>query len=148
MALFDRSLLLLFIVLGATSWLTMARIVRGQVLSLKNEQFIEAARSIGASNFRIIWRHIVPNTLGPIIVYGTLTVPSVILAEAFLSFLGLGVPPPASSLGVLADEGAQAVAVHPVLLIAPATLMAVTLLSLNFFGDGLRDAFDPRARKN
>jgi oligopeptide transport system permease protein len=147
MALFDRSLFLLLVVLGATSWLTMARIVRGQVLSLKNEQFIEAARSIGASNFRIIYRHIVPNTLGPIIVYGTLTVPSVILGEAFLSFLGLGVPPPASSLGVLADEGAQAIAVHPVLLIAPAVLMAVTLLGLNFFGDGLRDALDPRARK-
>jgi oligopeptide transport system permease protein len=146
MALFERSLMLLFVVLGATSWLTMARIVRGQVLSLKNEQFIEAARSIGASNFRIIYRHIVPNTLSPIIVYGTLTVPSVILAEAFLSFLGLGVPPPASSLGVLAEEGAQAIAVHPVLLIAPAVLMAVMLLSLNFFGDGLRDALDPRAR--
>jgi oligopeptide transport system permease protein len=148
MALFDRSLFLLLVVLGATSWLTMARIVRGQVLSLKNEQFIEAARSIGASNFRIIYRHIVPNTLGPILVYGTLTVPSVILGEAFLSFLGLGVPPPASSLGVLADEGAQAIAVHPVLLIAPAVLMAVTLLSLNFFGDGLRDALDPRARRD
>jgi oligopeptide transport system permease protein len=147
MALFERSLLLLFIALGATSWLTMARIVRGQVLSLKNEQFIEAARSIGVSNTGIIVRHIIPNTFGPIIVYATLTVPSVILAEAFLSFLGLGVPPPASSLGVLAEEGAQAIAVHPVLLIAPATLMAVTLLSLNFFGDGLRDALDPRARR-
>ena len=122
-------------------------IVRGQVLSLKNEQFIEAARCSGVSNAGIILRHIVPNTLGPVVVYGTLTVPSVILAEAFLSFLGLGVPPPASSLGVLAEEGAQAIAVHPVLLIAPGTLMALTLLSLNFFGDGLRDALDPRSRR-
>jgi oligopeptide transport system permease protein len=141
MALFERSLLLLFVALGATSWLTMARIVRGQVLSLKNEPFIEASRCIGASHTGIILRHIVPNTLGPVITYGTLTVPSVILAEAFLSFLGLGVPPPASSLGVLAEEGAQAIAVHPILLIAPATLMAVMLLSLSLFGDALRDAW-------
>jgi oligopeptide transport system permease protein len=147
MALFERSLLLLLVALGATSWLTMARIVRGQVLSLKNEQFIEAARCIGVSNIGIIVRHILPNSLGPIIVYATLTVPSVILAEAFLSFLGLGVPPPASSLGVLAEEGAEAISVHPVLLIAPATFMALMLVSLNFFGDGLRDALDPRTRK-
>jgi oligopeptide transport system permease protein len=147
MALFERSLLLLFVALGATSWLTMARIVRGQVLSLKNESFIEASQCIGASHTGIILRHIVPNTLGPVIAYGTLTVPSVILAEAFLSFLGLGVPPPASSLGVLAEEGAQAIAVHPILIIAPATLMAIMLLSLNLFGDALRDALDPRARK-
>jgi oligopeptide transport system permease protein len=147
MALFERSLLLLLVALGATSWLTMARIVRGQVLSLKNEQFIEAARCIGVSNIGIIVHHILPNSLGPIIVYATLTVPSVILAEAFLSFLGLGVPPPASSLGVLAEEGAEAISVHPVLLIAPATFMAIMLVSLNFFGDGLRDALDPRTRK-
>jgi oligopeptide transport system permease protein len=147
MALFERSLLLLFVALGATSWLTMARIVRGQVLSLKNEQFVEAARCIGVSNAGIIARHILPNTIGPIIVYATLTVPSVILAEAFLSFLGLGVPPPASSLGVLAEEGAEAISVHPVLLIAPAVFMAIMLVSLNFVGDGLRDALDPRTRK-
>jgi oligopeptide transport system permease protein len=147
MALFERSLLLLFLALGATSWLTMARIVRGQVLSLKHEQFVEAARCIGVSNFGIVARHILPNTLGPIIVYATLTIPSVILSEAFLSFLGLGVPPPASSLGVLAEEGAEAISVHPVLLIAPATLMALMLMSLNFFGDGLRDALDPRMRR-
>jgi oligopeptide transport system permease protein len=144
MALFERSLLLLFVALGATSWLTMARIVRGQVLSLKHEQFVEAARCIGVSNFGIVTRHILPNTLGPIVVYATLTVPSVILGEAFLSFLGLGVPPPASSLGVLAEEGAEAISVHPILLIAPGTLMALMLISLNFFGDGLRDALDPR----
>ena len=147
MALFERSLLLLFVALGATSWLTMARIVRGQVLSVKNEQFVEAARCIGVSNAGIVVRHILPNTFGPIIVYATLTIPSIILAEAFLSFLGLGVPPPASSLGVLAQEGAEAISVHPVLLIAPASLMAVMLMSLNFFGDGLRDALDPRTRK-
>jgi oligopeptide transport system permease protein len=144
MALFDRSLGLLFIALGATSWLTTARIVRGQVLSLKHEQFVEAARCAGVSDGGIILRHILPNTLGPIIVYATLTIPSVILGEAFLSFLGLGVPPPASSLGVLASEGAEAISVHPVLLIAPAVLMAVMLMSLNFLGDGLRDALDPR----
>jgi oligopeptide transport system permease protein len=147
MALFDRSLLLLFVALGATSWLTMARIVRGQVLSLKHEQFVEAARCIGVSSAGIVVRHILPNTIGPIIVYATLTIPSVILAEAFLSFLGLGVPPPASSLGVLAEEGAEAISVHPVLLIAPGTLMAIMLMSLNFFGDGLRDALDPRMRR-
>ncbi len=147
LALFERSLFLLFAALGAVSWLTMARIVRGQVLSLKNEQFIEAARSIGVSNIKIIFRHIIPNTLGPVIVYATLTVPSVILQEAFLSFLGLGVQPPMPSWGVLANEGAQAIAVHPLLLIAPGIMMALTLFSLNFLGDGLRDALDPQMRK-
>jgi oligopeptide transport system permease protein len=145
MALFDRSLALLFLALGATSWLTTARIVRGQVLSLKHEQFVDAARCAGVSDAGIIVRHILPNTIGPIIVYATLTIPSVILGEAFLSFLGLGVPPPASSLGVLAAEGAEAISVHPVLLIAPAVLMAIMLVSLNFLGDGLRDALDPRS---
>lgn len=147
LALFERSLLLLFAALGAVSWLTMARIVRGQVLSVKNEQFVEAARAIGVSNRKIILRHIVPNVLGPVIVYATLTVPSVILQEAFLSFLGLGVQPPTPSWGVLASEGAQAIAVHPLLLIAPGAMMALTLFSLNFVGDGLRDALDPQARK-
>ena len=147
LALFERSLLLLFAALGAVSWLTMARIVRGQVLSVKNEQFIEAARAIGVANWKIILRHIVPNVLGPVIVYATLTVPSVILQEAFLSFLGLGVQPPTPSWGVLASEGAQAIAVHPLLLIAPGAMMALTLFSLNFLGDGLRDALDPQTRK-
>lgn len=147
MTLFERSLLLLLFALGATSWLTMARITRGQVLSLKNELFVEAARSIGVSPIGIVIRHIVPNALGPVIVYATLTIPWVILGEAFLSFLGLGVPPPASSLGVLADEGAQAMAVHPILLAAPATLLAVILFCLNFVGDGLRDALDPRMKE-
>ena len=144
MALFDRSLWLLFLALGATSWLTTARIVRGQVLSLKGEQFVDAARCSGVSDCGIILRHLLPNTIGPIIVYATLTIPSIILGEAFLSFLGLGVPPPASSLGVLASEGAEAISVHPVLLIAPAILMGVMLMALNFLGDGLRDALDPR----
>ncbi len=148
MALFDRSLGLLFLALGATSWLTTARIVRGQVLSLKHEQFVDAARCAGVSDGGIILRHILPNTIGPIIVYATLTIPSIILGEAFLSFLGLGVPPPASSLGVLASEGAEAISVHPVLLVAPAVLMALMLMSLNFLGDGLRDALDPRSGRN
>jgi oligopeptide transport system permease protein len=147
MALFDRSLALLFLALGATSWLTTARIVRGQVLSLKHEQFVDAARCAGVSDTGIIARHILPNTLGPIIVYATLTIPSIILGEAFLSFLGLGVPPPKSSLGVLAAEGAEAISVHPVLLIAPAVFMAIMLMTLNFVGDGLRDALDPRATR-
>jgi len=144
MALFDRSLALLFLALGATSWLTTARIVRGQVLSLKHEPFVDAARCAGVSDTGIIVCHILPNTIGPILIYATLTIPSIILGEAFLSFLGLGVPPPASSLGVLASEGAEAISVHPVLLIAPATLMAIMLMTLNFVGDGLRDALDPR----
>ena len=148
LAVFERSLLLLFVALGAISWLTLARIVRGQVLSLKNEQFVEAARAGGVSSASIIFRHIVPNTLGPVIVYATLTVPTVILEEAFLSFLGLGVQPPMPSWGVLASEGAQAISVHPLVLIAPAALMALTLFSLNFLGDGLRDALDPQARKH
>src|SRR5262249_22563320 len=148
MALFDRSLALLFLALGATSWLTTARIVRGQVLSLKHEQFVDAARCAGVSDGGIILRHLLPNTIGPIIVYATLTIPSIILGEAFLSFLGLGVPPPASSLGVLASEGAEAISVHPVLLIVPGILMAIMLMSLNFLGDGLRDALDPRSGRN
>jgi oligopeptide transport system permease protein len=147
LALFERSLLLLFAALGAVSWLTMARIVRGQVLSLKNEQFVEAARAAGVTTPWIIFRHIVPNALGPVIVYATLTVPSVILQEAFLSFLGLGVQPPTPSWGVLASEGAQAIAVHPLLIIVPGMMMALTLFSLNFLGDGLRDALDPQSRK-
>lgn len=148
MALFDRSLGLLFLALGATSWLTTARIVRGQVLSLKHEQFVDAAHCAGVSDAGIVLRHLLPNTMGPIIVYATLTIPSVILGEAFLSFLGLGVPPPASSLGVLASEGAEAISVHPVLMIAPSVLMAIMLMSMNFLGDGVRDALDPRAGRN
>jgi oligopeptide transport system permease protein len=140
-------LLELFFALGAVSWLTMARIVRGQVMSLKNQEFVLAARATGVSTPRIIFRHLVPNALGPVIVYATLTVPTVMLSEAFLSFLGLGVRPPRVSWGSLAAEGAQSLAVYPWQLIFPGVTMALMLFSLNFLGDGLRDALDPQMRK-
>jgi len=146
LTLFERSLLLLFVALGAVQWLTMARIVRGQVLSLVNREFITAARMSGASHARIILRHLIPNCLGPVIVYATLTVPAVILQESFLSFLGLGVGfagRQIDSWGALVNEGAKATQ-HPWLLIVPALWMSATLLALNALGDGLRDAFDPR----
>jgi len=142
LALFDRSFFLLLVALAIVGWLDIARIVRGQVLGLKHEQYVEAARTIGVSNLGIIARHIIPNTLGPVIAYGLLTIPSMILSEAFLSFLGLGVQPPVPSWGVLASEGAQAMAVHPILLIAPAALMAVSLVALNFFAEGLREVLE------
>ena len=137
----------LFFALGAVSWLTMARIVRGQVMSLKNQDFILAARATGVSTPKIIFRHLVPNALGPVIVYATLTIPSVMLSEAFLSFLGLGVRPPRVSWGSLAADGAQTLAIFPWQLIFPGVTMALMLLSLNFLGDGLRDALDPQMRK-
>jgi oligopeptide transport system permease protein len=137
----------LFFALGAVSWLTMARIVRGQVMSLKNQDFVLAARATGVSAPKIIFRHLVPNALGPVIVYATLTIPSVMLSEAFLSFLGLGVRPPRVSWGSLAAEGAQTLAIFPWQLIFPGVTMALMLLSLNFLGDGLRDALDPQMRK-
>ena len=137
----------LFFALGAVSWLTMARIVRGQVMSLKNQEFVLAARATGVSTTRIIFRHLVPNTLGPVIVYATLTVPTVMLSEAFLSFLGLGVRPPRVSWGSLAAEGAQNLAIYPWQLVFPGVTMALMLFSLNFLGDGLRDALDPQMRK-
>ncbi len=148
MVIFGRSVVLLFIAIGAVEWLTMARIVRGQVLSLKKQEFVEAAISLGHSNTRIILRHLIPNVLGPVIVYATLTVPAVMLLEAVLSFLGLGVPPPMSSWGVLIKEGADSMTVFPWLLIAPALFFSATLFSLNFLGDGLRDALDPRSSKD
>jgi oligopeptide transport system permease protein len=140
-------LVLLFIALGSVSWLTMARIVRGQVLSLKNQEFVLAARATGVSTTRIIFRHIVPNTLGPVIVYATLTIPTVMLSEAFLSYLGFGVQPPLASWGSLASDGIQNIAIFPWQLIFPGLTMALTLFSLNFLGDGLRDALDPQMRK-
>ena len=140
-------LALLFLALGAVSWLTMARIVRGQVMSLKNQEFVLAARATGVSTRKIIFRHLVPNTLGPVIVYATLTIPSVMLTEALLSFLGLGVRAPLASWGSLAAEGAQNLAIFPWQLISPGMTMAVMLLSLNFLGEGLRDALDPQMRK-
>jgi oligopeptide transport system permease protein len=142
-----QQLILLFISLGAVSWLTTARIVRGQVISLKNQEFVLAARATGVSSAKIIARHLVPNTLGPVIVYATLTVPSVMLLEAFLSFLGIGVQAPLASWGSLAADGIQNIAIFPWQLICPGVTMAVTLFSLNFLGDGLRDALDPQMRK-
>jgi len=138
---------LLFFALGIVSWLTMARVVRGQVLSLKNQDFIMAARATGVSTPAIIFRHLVPNTLGPVIVYATLTVPSVMLSEAFLSFLGIGVQPPYASWGSLCADGVKNLAIYPWQLIFPGVTMALTLFSLNFLGDGLRDALDPQTRK-
>jgi oligopeptide transport system permease protein len=139
-------LVLLFIALGSVSWLTMARIVRGQVLSLKNQEFVMAAKATGVSTPRIIFRHLVPNTLGPVIVYATLTIPQIMLTEAFLSFLGFGVQAPLASWGSLASDGIQNIAIFPWQLIFPGVTMALTLFSLNFLGDGLRDALDPQMR--
>jgi oligopeptide transport system permease protein len=140
-------LVLLFIALGAVSWLTMARIVRGQVISLKNQEFVMAARATGVSTTKIIFRHLVPNTLGPVIVYATLTIPQVMLTESFLSFLGFGVQAPLASWGSLANDGVQNIGVFPWQLIFPGVTMALALFSLNFLGDGLRDALDPQMRK-
>jgi oligopeptide transport system permease protein len=148
MVFFGRNIVLLFVAIGAVEWLTMARIVRGQVMAVKRMEFIEAARSLGYSRRRIIFRHILPNILGPIIVYTTLTIPAVMLLEAFLSFLGLGVQPPMSSWGSLIKDGADKMEEYPWLLIFPGTLFSLTLFSLNFVGDGLRDALDVRSSKD
>ena len=146
MVVFDRNLMLLFLAIGAVEWLTMARIVRGQTLSLKQKEFVEAARAAGVTNTGIIARHIIPNAVGPVVVYVTLTVPGVILTESFLSFLGLGVQEPLTSWGVLISDGANQMQSAPWMLIFPALFMAVTLFCFNFIGDGLRDALDPRDR--
>jgi len=140
-------LLLLFATLGAVSWLTTARIVRGQVMSLKQQEFIIAARAMGLSNVAIITRHLLPNAMGPVIVYATLTVPSVMLLEAFLSFLGLGVQAPLASWGTLAADGVQNLAVFPWQLLCPGLTMALTLCAFHVIGDGLRDALDVKASK-
>ena len=144
--IFGKSLPLLFLALGLVGWLTTARIVRGQVLSLKEQEFVQAARSIGVRAPGIIFRHLIPNTLGPIIIYFTLTVPSMILQEAFLSFLGLGVQAPRPSLGALINDGAQHMAVFWWELVFPGTIMALLLFCLNFVGDGVRDALDPKMK--
>lgn len=144
----NRSLYLLFALIGAVSWLNMARIVRGQVLSLRHREFVEAARCLGAPGRRILFRHIVPNALGPIIIYSTLSIPSVMLTEAFLSFLGIGVQAPQASWGTLVTEGATQIAVSPWVLIGPGVVMGMTIFALNFLGDGLRDALDPQMRKD
>ena len=148
MTLFERSIVLLFVVIGAVEWLTMARIVRGQVLSIKQQEFVEAAVSLGYSSGRIILRHIIPNVLGVVVVYATLTVPAVMLLESFLSFLGLGVQPPMPSWGSLIKLGADNIQLYPHLLVIPAVFFSLTLFSLNFLGDGLRDALDPRSSKD
>jgi len=144
MVLFGKNILLIFVAIGAVEWLTMARIVRGQTLSLKRKEFIEAARVSGMNSLQIVATHIVPNVMGPVVVYATLTIPQVILAESFLSFLGLGVQEPMTSWGVLVADGAAQIENAPWLLIFPATFLAVTLFCFNFIGDGLRDALDPR----
>jgi len=150
-AYFGRHLVLLFLALGAVQWLTMSRIVRGQMIQLRGQDFVQAVVALGASHPRIVFRHLIPNLLGPIIVYATLTVPAVMLEEAFLSFLGLGVQPPNSSWGLLAAEGASAITAIDTawwLILFPGLALGITLFSLNFLGDGLRDALDPRLRSN
>jgi oligopeptide transport system permease protein len=144
--IFGKSLPLLFVSLGLVGWLMTARIVRGQVLSLKQREFVLAARNLGVRGYAILFRHLIPNTLGPIIVYFTLTVPAMILQEAFLSFLGLGVQAPRPSLGALINDGAQHMAVFWWELVFPGSVMALLLFSLNFLGDGARDALDPQLR--
>jgi oligopeptide transport system permease protein len=146
MVTFGSNIILIFVAIGAVEWLTMSRIVRGQTLTLKHKEFVEAARAAGLGQRGIIFRHIVPNLLGPVVVYVTLTIPAVILAESFLSFLGLGVQPPMASLGTLIANGAQDMELAPWLLVFPSLVMVVTLMSFNFIGDGLRDAIDPKDR--
>ncbi len=143
---FGSNIFLIFVAIGAVEWLTMSRIVRGQTLTLKNKEFVEAARAAGLTQGAIIARHIVPNLLGPVVVYVTLTIPAVILAESFLSFLGLGVQPPMASLGTLIAGGAQDMELAWWLLVFPSITMVVTLMCFNFIGDGLRDAIDPKDR--
>jgi oligopeptide transport system permease protein len=148
MVFFGRNIFLLFFAIGAVEWLTMSRIVRGQVMSIKRMEFIEAARALGYGRRRIIFRHLIPNVLGPVIVYTTLTIPAVMLLEAFLSFLGLGVQAPMSSWGVLIKDGSEKMEEFWWLLVFPGALFSLTLFSLNFLGDGLRDALDVRASKD
>lgn len=144
MVVFGRNLLLLFLAIGAVEWLTMARIMRAQVQSLRQTEFVEAAVSLGLTPFTIVRRHLIPNALGPVIVYTTLTIPGVMLLEAFLSFLGLGVQPPQTSWGLLISYGAESMEEYPWLLLFPGLALTLTLFSLNFLGDGLRDALDVR----
>ena len=146
MVVFGRNIILIFVAIGAVEWLTMARIVRGQTIALRGMEFVEAAHAAGVGQLSIIRRHIVPNVLGPVVVYVTLTIPVVILAESFLSFLGLGVQEPLTSLGNLIANGARDMEIAPWTLIFPALTMMVTLFCFNFIGDGLRDAIDPKDR--
>ena len=142
-----RNFILIFIAIGAIEWLTMARIVRDEVYSIKKKEYIEAARAIGLPGWKIILKHIIPNLLGIIIVYVTLTIPRVMMIEAFLSFLGLGIQPPMSSWGLLIKDGAQVMEEYPWMLFFPSVVFSLTLFCLNFLGDGLRDALDPRAKE-
>ena len=148
MVFFGRNIFLLFLAIGAVEWLTMARIVRGQVMSIKRMEFIEAARVLGLGRRRVIFRHVIPNALGPVVVYTTLTIPAVMMLEAFLSFLGLGVQAPMSSWGVLIKEGSEKMEEFWWMLVFPGTLFSLTLFSLNFLGDGLRDALDVRSSRD
>ena len=148
MVVFGRNILLLFLAIGAVEWLTMARIMRSQVQTLRQQEFVEAAISLGLSPTTIIRRHLIPNALGPIIVYTTLTIPSVMLLEAFLSFLGLGIQPPQTSWGLLISYGAETMEEFPWLLLFPGLALTLTLFSLNFLGDGLRDALDVRGSRD
>ena len=148
MVIFGRNLWLLFGAIGAVEWLTMARIVRGQVMGLKNQEFVMAARAMGVSNFSMFRKHLLPNILGPIAVYATLTIPQVMLLEGFLSFLGLGIQPPMSSWGTLIKDGVESMEEYSWLLIYPGITFTITLFALNFFGDGLRDALDPKTTDN
>jgi len=145
---FDKkSIFLIFMAIGAVEWLTMARIVRGQTRALRKQPFVEAAIVSGAKQSHILQRHILPNLLGPVIVYTTLTIPAVILLESILSFLGLGVQPPMSSWGILISDGAEKIDIYPWMLFFPALFFSVTIFALNFIGDGLRDALDPKESK-
>ena len=145
MVIVGREFWLIFVAIGAVEWLTMARVVRGQVLALKNLEFITAARACGAGFWHIVWKHLLPNVMGPVIIYASLTVPGVMLLEAALSFLGLGIQPPDASWGVLIREGANSMESYPWLLLYPGIFFSTTLLALNLLGDGLRDAFDPKS---
>jgi len=147
MVVMGPGLLTIFVALGSVYWVGMARIVRGQIISLKNQEFVLAARTIGASPWRILLRHLIPNAMGPIIVTVTLNIPNAIFTEAFLSFIGLGVSAPMASWGVLASEGAQSIRAYPWQIFFPALAISLTMLAFNFLGDGLRDALDPRMRR-
>ena len=146
--IFGRQFVLIFVAIGAVEWLTMARVVRGQVLSLKKLEFVHAARAAGAGFWHILFKHMLPNVMGPVIIYASLTVPGVMLLEATLSFLGLGIQPPDASWGVLISEGAASMAVYPWMLVGPSVFFTLTLLALNLLGDGLRDALDPKSARD
>ena len=148
MVVFGRNMFLLFMAIGAVEWLTMARIVRGEVMSVRRQEYVEAVITMGLNRGQIIWRHVIPNVLGVIIIYTTLTIPNVILLESFLSFLGLGIQPPQSSWGLLISYGVETMEEYPWLLFFPAAVLSITLFSLNFLGDGLRDALDPKASRD